>query len=234
MALIEISHLTKIFKMGDEVIRALDEVSLQIQEGEFVAITGPSGCGKSTLLSILGLLDQPTEGTYKLDGKPAQTLSDNAQAMLRNQKIGFVFQAFYLLPRSSALRNVEMPLVYSGAYNQRYSKQRMHELALEALRRVNLADRIHHKPSELSGGQRQRVAIGRALVNRPKILLADEPTGNLDSKSGHEILELFMDLNRQGMTIILVTHDPKVASTAARHISMLDGKILEDRRHAAS
>lgn len=234
MALIEFSQLTKTFRMGDEEIRALDNLSFRINEGELLAITGPSGCGKSTLLSILGLLDQPSDGLYKLDGKPAQSLTDNERSMLRNRKIGFVFQAFYLLPRVSALRNVEMPLVYSAAYDLSYSKSKIRSLALEALARVSLSDRVHHKPNELSGGQRQRVAIGRALVNNPKILLADEPTGNLDSKSGQEIMELFMDLNRQGMTVILVTHDPKVAAYAHRHIVMLDGKITEDRKNAAS
>jgi putative ABC transport system ATP-binding protein len=234
MALIECTQLTKTFKMGDEKVHALNQVSFQIHAGEFLAITGPSGCGKSTLLSILGLLDQPSHGAYHLDGKPVQTLSDNERSHMRNQKIGFVFQAFYLLPRVSALRNVEMPLVYSAAHDPSFSKHKIRTLALEALSRVSLSDRIHHKPTELSGGQRQRVAIGRALVNHPKILFADEPTGNLDSKSGHEVMELFLDLNRQGMTLILVTHDPQVAAFAHRHIIMLDGKIREDRCNAAS
>ena len=229
MALIELSHITKLFRMGDEEIHALDDFSLSIEEGEFVAITGPSGCGKSTLLSILGLLDSPSTGIYKLDDKPAHSLNDDQRAQLRNQKIGFVFQAFHLLPRASALRNVEMPLVYSAGYDQSYSKQKIRTLAVEALSRVSLSDRMEHKPSELSGGQRQRVAIARALVNRPKLILADEPTGNLDSKSGGEILQLFEDLHHQRVTLILVTHDPKVAARARRTISMLDGKINEDR-----
>ncbi len=228
MALIELKEVTKTFWMGDEKISALDHVTLDIKEGEFLSISGPSGCGKSTLLSILGLLDQPSSGVYTLDQKPAHALNDNERAQLRNQKIGFVFQAFHLLPRASALRNVEMPLVYSANYDHTFTKSKMRERALQALAKVSLTDRIQHNPNELSGGQRQRVAIARALVNQPKLILADEPTGNLDSKSGQEILALFEELNRQGVTLVLVTHDPKVASRAKRSIVMLDGKIERD------
>ncbi len=234
MALIELTEVTKTFTMGHEKIYALHEVSLKIEEGDFVSITGPSGCGKSTLLGILGLLDQPSQGVYRLENVPTESLRDDQKSQLRNQKIGFVFQSFHLLSRASALRNVEMPLVYSASYDQHYSRAKITELAMGALDKVSLSDRAAHKPSELSGGQRQRVAIARALVNRPKLLLADEPTGNLDSKSGLEILALFEALNQEGVTLILVTHDPSIASRAKRVISMLDGKISEDRRHAVS
>lgn len=230
MALIEMREISKNFIMGEEIVRALDHVSLSIEQGEFLSIMGPSGSGKSTLMNILGLLDSPSSGIYELDGTPAESLNDDRRSLLRNQKIGFIFQSFNLLPRASALRNVEMPLVYSASYDQSYSKVKIREMALEALSKVSLSDRVHHKPNELSGGQRQRVAIARALVNRPKILFADEPTGNLDSKSGQEILALFEDLHRQGVTLIMVTHDPVIASRAKRVISMMDGKIKEDRR----
>lgn len=230
MALIEVSEVTKFFKMGTEVLHALDGVSFSIKEGEYIAFTGPSGSGKSTLMNILGLLDAPHSGTYTLDGKPTLSLDDDARALLRNQKIGFVFQTFNLLPRMSALRNVEMPLVYSASYNQMFSPVKMKEMATEALRRVHLSDRMTHKPNELSGGQRQRVAIARALVNQPKIVFADEPTGNLDSKTGQEILTLFEELNRQGVTLVIVTHDPEVARRAGRVIAMSDGKIARDER----
>ncbi|MCM2279711.1 MAG: ABC transporter ATP-binding protein [Oligoflexia bacterium] len=232
--MIEISNLRKVFRMGDEVIHALDRASFTIEEGDFVSIVGPSGCGKSTLMNILGLLDSPDEGQYTLEGHPVQTLSDNQRAELRNQKIGFVFQTFNLLPRASALRNVEMPLVYSASYDRSFSPVKMREMALQALDRVGLSQRVAHKPNELSGGQRQRVAIARALVNRPKLVLADEPTGNLDSKSGQDILQLFERLNSEGVTVVMVTHDPKIAERARRVIAMLDGKITEDRRRAHS
>ena len=232
MAVIQAKDLTKAFVLGKETIRALDHATFTIEEGEFVSITGPSGSGKSTLMNIIGLLDNPTEGTYFLDNKPTQSLSDDERAQLRNQKIGFVFQTFNLLPRASALRNVEMPLVYSANFDPTYSKLKTRERALESLRLVGLADRVNHKPNELSGGQRQRVAIARALVNQPKLILADEPTGNLDSKTGQEILALFEALNSKGVTIALVTHDPAIAKRAHRVISMLDGRITEDRNHA--
>ncbi|MGK5085971.1 ABC transporter ATP-binding protein [Bdellovibrionota bacterium FG-2] len=228
MALIEISQVTKTFTMGHEQIHALHEVSFQIKEGEFVSIIGPSGSGKSTLMNILGILDSPTTGSFRLDGRDVSRLSDDERAQQRNQKIGFVFQTFNLLPRVSAVRNVEMPLVYSASYDRGFSKAKMREMAVRALTRVGLADRITHRPNELSGGQRQRVAIARALVNEPKILFADEPTGNLDSRSGTEILALFKDLNAHGVTVILVTHDPKIASFAKRTIELFDGKISRD------
>jgi putative ABC transport system ATP-binding protein len=233
MALIETRSLTRTFKMGQEVIRALDQVNLVIEEGEFVAITGASGCGKSTLMNILGLLDSPDEGDYRLDGRGSKGLSDDERALLRNQKIGFVFQSFHLLPRASALRNVEMPLVYSAAWDKSYSAKAARDRALRSLEQVGLSDRKDHLPSELSGGQRQRVAIARALVNSPRVILADEPTGNLDSKVGDEILRLFFDLNRSGATVIMVTHDPKIAEMAPRTIRMSDGRVQSDRRHSA-
>ena len=228
MALIDIQNLRKKFQMGLETINALAGVSFKIDEGEFVSIVGASGSGKSTLMNILGLLDRPTQGRYLLDGKPTETLSDDEISLLRNQKIGFVFQSFNLLPRASALRNVEMPLVYSAGYDRSYTKSKMTEMAVDALQKVALGDRMSHKPNELSGGQRQRVAIARALVNLPRLILADEPTGNLDSRSGREILELFHALNRGGVTIVLVTHDPLIAAQAHRVISMSDGSILKD------
>jgi putative ABC transport system ATP-binding protein len=232
MALIELRDIKKTFLMGSEIVRALDGVTLDINEGEFVSIIGPSGCGKSTLMNILGLLDQPTEGIYRLDGRDTQTMSDNARALLRNQKIGFVFQSFHLLPRVTALRNVEMPMVYSAAYDRSFSRNKVTERAREAMAVVGLAERVDHLPNELSGGQRQRVAIARALVNKPRMILADEPTGNLDSRSGIEILKLFKDLHGQGVTVILVTHDANIARSADRVIVMADGQVKEDR-HAA-
>ncbi len=230
MALIEINGVRRTFQMGSETIGALQDVSFRVDEGELVAIVGPSGCGKSTLMNILGLLDQPDAGEYRLSGKATSELDDTARAHERNQLIGFVFQNFNLLPRMSALRNVEMPLVYSASYDKSFSKAKIAEQAREALRKVGLTDRMDHAPNELSGGQRQRVAIARALVNHPKLLLADEPTGNLDSKSGKEILALFDELNRSGVTILIVTHDPQVAPRTPRTLSMLDGNIVEDRR----
>lgn len=224
MALIETRNLTRIFRRGAEEIRALDSVSMKIDAGELVAITGPSGCGKSTLLHILGLLDRPTSGEYLVDGRPAQDISEAEASSLRNSRIGFVFQHFYLLPRVSALRNVGMPLVYSRQGLHHDDIIRMSRAALE---RVALGDRIQHDPSELSGGQRQRCAIARAIVNAPSIILADEPTGNLDSKSGREILALFRELNAGGTTIIIVTHDPYVAEQASRRVQMFDGHVVD-------
>ncbi len=228
MAVIELKDVRKGFRMGQELVQALDRVSFSVSNGEMLSIVGPSGCGKSTLMNILGLLDQPEQGVYQLEDIPVQSLTDDERARLRNQKIGFVFQSFNLLPRMTALRNVEMPLVYSAAYDKSFSEAKIRENAVAALERVSLGNRMEHRPSELSGGQRQRVAIARALVNQPRLILADEPTGNLDSKSGVEILSLFEELNRDGVTVLIVTHDPNVASRAGRVISMLDGRIQSD------
>lgn len=232
MALLSLDSITKLFTRGDEEIRAIDGLSLEVQSGEFIAITGASGSGKSTLLYILGLLDVPSAGRYFLDGSPTEALSDDHRAELRNRFMGFVFQGFHLLPRASALRNVTMPLVYAGGYGERVPEQEQRARAEAALSTVGLADRMLHLPNELSGGQRQRVAIARALVNRPKVLFADEPTGNLDSRSGKEILALFEQLNASGVTVIMVTHDPSIAQRARRRLVLGDGKLLEDIRAA--
>jgi putative ABC transport system ATP-binding protein len=207
--------------MGEETIAALDGVSFDIQKGEFVAIVGSSGSGKSTLMNILGCLDTPSEGTYTLRGHDVQGLSDDALSELRNREIGFVFQSFQLLPRASALKNVELPLVYRDV-----APRQRRELASRALERVGLAKRMTHKPNELSGGQKQRVAIARALVSDPSILLADEPTGNLDSATGRDILQLFRELHAAGNTIIIVTHEPAVAAQCPRAIRLLDGRVV--------
>lgn len=227
MALIEVRDVSKSFVLGGETIQALDRVSFDIHAGDLICLVGPSGSGKSTLMNILGLLDLPEAGTYRLDGNLVSSLSDDELAHQRNQKLGFVFQSFHLLPRASALRNVEMPLVYSASYDRSYSDAKIREMATEALVLVGLGDRLDHKPNELSGGQRQRVAIARALVNRPRLLLADEPTGNLDSKSGKEILALFKRLNDQGVTVAVVTHDPTIAAQMKRVLSVRDGQIQE-------
>jgi putative ABC transport system ATP-binding protein len=211
--------------MGTETVHALREVTLDIELGEYVAIMGPSGSGKSTLMNLLGCLDTPSAGTYELNGTHVSEMNDNALAEIRNREIGFIFQTFNLLPRSDALRNVELPLVYAGV-----GKHERREIALAALTSVGLADRIHHKPNELSGGQRQRVAVARALVNKPSILLADEPTGNLDSKTGTEIMALFEELSRRGNTIIVVTHEEEIARQARRIIRIRDGLIASDER----
>ncbi len=228
MALIETKDLWKTYTMGDEEIHALRGVSIQIEKGEYVAIMGPSGSGKSTLMNLIGCLDTPSKGTYLLNGKEASTMNDNELARIRNEEIGFVFQTFNLLPRATALHNVELPLVYAGIS----SKARL-ERAKAALEKVELGPRMNHKPNELSGGQRQRVAIARALVNNPSILLADEPTGNLDSKTGVEIMALFERLHSAGNTIVLVTHEADVAAHAHRQILIRDGQVEKDVRRAA-
>lgn len=221
-ALITIKDVTKIYQLGDYEVQALRGVSLEIYEGQFVAIMGPSGSGKSTMMNVLGALDTPTSGSYVLAGTDVSQLSDDDLADIRNRQIGFVFQNFNLLARTSALQQVELPLVYAG-------KNRRSELAREALELVGLGDRIHHRPSELSGGQQQRVAIARALVNEPAIILADEPTGNLDSTSGVEIMQVLQQLNQQnGITIICVTHDPWIARHCHRVIRLTDGLVVGD------
>ena len=228
MALIETVDLWKTYQMGDEQIHALRGVSIQIERGEYVAIMGPSGSGKSTLMNLIGCLDTPSKGSYLLNGKQASLMDDNELARIRNEEIGFVFQTFNLLPRATALRNVELPLVYAGIP----AKDR-EARAKAALDKVELSSRMGHRPNELSGGQRQRVAIARALVNNPSILLADEPTGNLDSKTGIEIMGLFERLHKAGNTIILVTHEADVAAYAYRSIHIRDGQIEQDVRRAA-
>ena len=223
MALIETRDLWKTYVMGDEEIHALKGVSIAIERGEYVAIMGPSGSGKSTLMNLIGCLDTPSKGTYLLNGKEASLMNDNELARIRNEEIGFVFQTFNLLPRATALHNVELPLVYAGI-----SKKDRLEQAKAAIEKVELTHRMTHKPNELSGGQRQRVAIARALVNNPSILLADEPTGNLDSKTGVEIMGLFARLHQGGNTIIVVTHEADIAAYAHRVIAIRDGQVERD------
>jgi putative ABC transport system ATP-binding protein len=223
--IISAENLWKIYQLGKQEVNALCEATFNISQNEFVAIMGPSGSGKSTLMNIIGCLDTPTKGKYFLRGKPVSTLSDNELAYIRNTEIGFVFQVFNLLPRATAFHNVEIPLIYKGA-----KKKEREEKTSRALELVEMNDRMNHRPSELSGGERQRVAIARALVNEPSILLADEPTGNLDSKTGQEILSLFHKIHSQGNTIIIVTHDRDIANQAQRILFLKDGRIIEDKR----
>ena len=223
MSLIHLQQISRRYKMGGETVHALRDVSLDIQRGEYVAIMGPSGSGKSTLMNLIGCLDTPTTGVYELNGSRVSEMGDNQLAEIRNREIGFVFQTFNLLARSNALHNVELPLIYAGVPADERRRN-----ALEALANVGLADRVHHKPNELSGGQRQRVAVARALVNDPSILLADEPTGNLDSVTGNDIMALFARLHQQGNTIVLVTHENDIAQHAHRVIHIRDGKVEKD------
>jgi putative ABC transport system ATP-binding protein len=225
MSLIRLQNITRLYEMGAETVHALRDVTVQIERGEYVAIMGPSGSGKSTLMNIIGCLDTPTSGHYELNGIDVSDMDDNQLAEVRNREIGFVFQTFNLLPRSNALHNVELPLIYAGM-----NAGQRRDQALSALGSVGLADRVHHKPNELSGGQRQRVAVARALVNKPAILLADEPTGNLDSKTGVEIMALFHELSRRGNTIIVVTHEEEIARQAHRVVRIRDGLIAGDDR----
>ncbi len=222
MSLVELRNVSKIYRVGDEEIRALDDVSLDIETGEFISIIGPSGSGKSTLMHILGCLDSPTHGTIRLDDTLIERASPAQLAAIRNQKIGFVFQFFNLLPKLSVAQNVELPMIYAGV-----SSRERRERAMAALKMVDLENRSKHRPMQLSGGQQQRVAIARALVNRPKIVFADEPTGNLDSHTGETILHLFRELSQQGRTIVLVTHDPEIAAVTPRRIEIRDGKISQ-------
>ncbi len=225
MSLIRLEHISRRYEMGSETIHALRDVSLEIQRGEYVAIMGPSGSGKSTLMNVVGCLDTPSSGTYELNGTDVSDMDDDELAEIRNREIGFVFQTFNLLARSSALHNVELPLIYAGL-----PSDERREVALGALEHVGLADRVTHKPNELSGGQRQRVAIARALVTSPSIILADEPTGNLDSRTGAEIMDLFESLWAKGNTIILVTHEEAIARRARRIVRIRDGLIASDER----
>ena len=221
--LIDIRDITKVYEMGEEKVHALSGVTLAVERGEYLAIMGPSGSGKSTLMNLIGCLDTPTSGSYVLNGREVGTMSDDELAAIRNQEIGFVFQTFNLLPRTNALHQVELPLVYSGL-----ARKERRERAVRALEAVGLSDRMNHHPSELSGGQRQRVAVARALINDPSILLADEPTGNLDSQTGAEIMALVDELNARGNTIVLVTHEEDIAAHARRIVRLLDGKVRDD------
>jgi ABC-type lipoprotein export system ATPase subunit len=219
--MIELKQVNKTYRKDAEEVRALADISLKVDAGEFLAVVGPSGSGKSTLMNVLGLLDRPDTGSYLLDDGEVEAFTPDELARLRNEKIGFVFQTFHLLPKTTALENVELPLIYS-------SRADISGLGAQALERVGLKDRAKHLPSELSGGQQQRVAIARALVNDPEMILADEPTGNLDTRAGLEVLAIFQELNRQGKTVILITHDPAVATMAKRVVEIVDGKVISD------
>ena len=224
--IIETHHISRIYRMGNNIVQALQDVSIAIEKGEFVAIMGSSGSGKSTLMNIIGCLDTPSGGSYILNNQLVSEMTENELADVRNKEIGFVFQTFNLLPRASALENVALPLIYAG-----YGRSERNEKAMEALESVNLADRFHHKPNELSGGQRQRVAIARALVNNPSIILADEPTGNLDTKTSYDIMGLFQELHDRGNTIIMVTHEDDIAHYAHRIIRLRDGLVEWDKKN---
>jgi putative ABC transport system ATP-binding protein len=226
MKIIETHNISKVYKMGNNEVRALQSVSIIINKGEYVAFMGPSGSGKSTLMNIVGCLDSPTSGTYILNNHVVSEMTENELAEVRNKEIGFVFQTFNLLPRATALENVALPLIYAG-----YSRSEREEKAMETLESVGLGDRWHHKPNELSGGQRQRVAIARALVNNPSIILADEPTGNLDSKTSYDIMNLFQELHDKGNTIIMVTHEDDIAHYAHRIVRLRDGLVEWDRKN---
>jgi putative ABC transport system ATP-binding protein len=226
MKIIETKEISKVYRMGDQIVNALQSISISIDRGEYVAFMGPSGSGKSTLMNIVGCLDTPTSGTYMLNNKLVSEMTENELAETRNKEIGFVFQTFNLLPRASALENIALPLIYAG-----YNKSERNDMAMQALESVGLGSRSHHKPNDLSGGQRQRVAIARALVNNPSIILADEPTGNLDTKTSYDIMNLFQELHDKGNTIIMVTHEDDIAHYAHRIIRLRDGLIEWDRRN---
>ena len=221
--MMELRDICREYKVGTEIVRALDHVDLKIEPGEYVSIMGPSGSGKSTLLNMLGLLDRPTAGTYRLEGEDVSSLDDDALAQHRQQQIGFIFQFFHLVPRLTALENVELPLVLAGA-----APRARRERAVSILESMGLKSRLDHRPDQLSGGERQRVAIGRAIVMRPRFLLADEPTGNLDTRSGSEIMQIIEQLNRDGIALLIVTHDPVIGGRARRHLTLRDGKVVSD------